>query len=138
VLIDPELAGRVFEPTTPMTVTHDRIDAFAACLGAPTGGVASPTFPFTIAVAAWQRMFNDPDPDLDIERHRLVHADQRFTAARALRASDVVVATATLTSIRPTAAADRLVVDTALTTTAGEHLGTATSTLLCAHVGADA
>ena len=136
MLIDPALAGRVFEPTLPVTVTQERIDAFAACLGAPVGGSAPPTFPFTIAVAAWQRMFDDPD--LDIELHRLVHADQRFTAARAVRAGDEVVATATLTSIRPTAGADRLVVDTALATTAREHLGTATSTLLCAHVGADA
>jgi len=133
--IDPAFAGRVFEPTSPVTVTQEHIDAFAACLGAPAGGVAPPTFPFTIAVAAWQRMFDDPD--LDIELHRLVHADQRFTAARALRAGDVVVATATLTSVRPTAGADRLVVDTSLATVAGEHLGTASSTLLCAHVGAD-
>lgn len=134
--IDPALAGHVFEPTAPVTVTQERIDAFAACLGAPTGGSAPPTFPFTIAVTAWQRMFDDPD--LDIELRRLVHADQRFTAERAVRAGDEVVATATLTSIRPTAGADRLVVVTALTTTAGEHLGTAISTLLCAHVGADA
>jgi hypothetical protein len=133
--IDPALAGRVFEPTAPVVVRQDRIDAFAVCVGAPTGGVAPPTFPFTIAVAAWKRMFDDPD--LDIELHRLVHADQRFTAARALRAGDEVVATATLTSVRPTAGADRLVVDTALATIAGEHLATATSTLLCAHPGVD-
>jgi hypothetical protein len=134
--IDPVLAGRVFAPTIAVTVTQDRIDAFATCLGAPTGGVAPPTFPFTIAVAAWQRMFDDPE--LDIELHRLVHADQRFVAARALRAGDQIVATATLTSIRPMGDADRLVVDTALATVDGEHLGTATSTLLCAHVGDDA
>lgn len=134
--IDPALAGRLFEPTAPVTVTQERIDAFAACLGAPVGGVAPPTFPFTLVVGAWQRMFDDPD--LGIELHRLVHADQRFTAFRALRAGDEVVATATLTSIRPIGDSDRLVVDTTLATTAGEPLGTACSTLLCAHVGADA
>lgn len=134
--IDPAVAGRVFEPTSPVTVTQARIDAFAACLGSPTGGIAPPTFPFTIAAAAWQRIFDDPG--LDIELHRLVHADQRFIATRALRAGDHVVATATLTSIRPMGDADRLVVDTALSTADGEYLGTATSTLLCAHVGADA
>jgi len=134
--IDPALAGRVFEPTAPVTVTQERIDAFAACLGAPTGGVAPPTFPFTLVVAAWQRMFDDAD--LGIELHRLVHADQRFTAVRALRAGDEVVATATLSSVRPIGDADRLVVDTALSSADGDQLGTATSTLLCAHVGADA
>jgi acyl dehydratase len=131
---DPAQAGRTFAPTDPVTVTQEHIDAFARCLGAPTGVAAPPTFPFTIAVTAWQRLFDDPD--LDIELHRLVHADQRFTARRAMRAGDVVVATATLTSVRPTAGADRLVVDTTLETVAGEQLGVASSTLLCAHPAA--
>ena len=129
--IDPALAGRAFPAAAPVTITQDAIDRFAASLRAPTGGAAPPTFGFSLVVAAWQPMFDDPD--VDIELHRLVHADQRFTAARALRAGDRVVAAATLTSVRALPGSDRVVVDTTLTDETGTQLGTATSVLMCAH-----
>jgi acyl dehydratase len=129
--IDPVVAGRSFPPTEPVQITQAAIDRFADSLGAPTGGAAPPTFAFTLVVDAWQPMFDDPQ--VDIELRRLVHADQRFTATRALRAGDQIVASATLTSVRPLPGSDRLVVDTTLASTDGTIVATATSVLMCAH-----
>ena len=126
----PSQQGRVFPPTAPRRVTAEAIDAFNAAVGAPAGP-AAPTFPFTFAVQAWQALFDAED--LDIELHRLVHADQRFSMERALAPGDEVVAQATLTDVRPAPGADRLVVATEVRTTEGELVGVATSTLLCSH-----
>lgn len=131
--IDPVHAGRVFPPTDPVTVSHESVDAFNASVGfaADLPGTAAPTYPFTLAVRAWQAMF-DAD-DLDIELSRLVHADQRFTVARPLAVGDELIAQATLTSVRPAPGSDRLVVDTEVRTATGEHLALCTSTLLCSY-----
>jgi N-terminal half of MaoC dehydratase len=128
--VDPTQQGRVFPPTAPRPVTAEAVDAFNAAVSAPPGP-AAPTFPFTFAVQAWQALFDAED--LDIELHRLVHADQRFSMQRALAPGDEVVAQATLTDVRPAPGADRLVVATEIRTTAGELVGVATSTLLCSH-----
>lgn len=120
----------MFPATAPSPVTAEAIDAFNAAVGAPPGA-AAPTYPFTFAVQAWQALF-DAD-DLDIELHRLVHADQRFSIRRPLVPGDEVVAQATLTDLRPAPGADRLVVATEIRTTAGDLVGVATSTLLCSH-----
>jgi acyl dehydratase len=128
--VDSTQQGRVFPPTAPRPVTAEAVDAFNAAVGAAPGA-AAPTFPFTFAVQAWQALF-DAD-DLDIELHRLVHADQRFSMQRALVPGDQVVAQATLTDVRSAAGADRLVVATEIRTTAGDLVGVATSTLLCSH-----
>jgi hypothetical protein len=133
--VDPSQQGRVFPPTVPNPVTAEAIDAFNAAVGAPPGP-AAPTFLFTFAVRAWQALF-DAD-DLDIELHRLVHADQRFSIRRPLVPGDEVVAQATLTDVRPAPGADRLVVATEIRTTAGDLVGVATSTLLCSHPPAEA
>jgi N-terminal half of MaoC dehydratase len=133
--IDPAQEGRVFPATPPVTVTAEAIAAFNAAVGTEPGGAAAPTFPFTFAVRAWQPLF-DAD-DLDIELHRLVHADQRFSMRRALVVGDDVVAQAMLAGVRAAPGADRIVVATELRTTTGERIGTATSTLLCSYPAAD-
>jgi acyl dehydratase len=128
--VDPTQQGRVFPPTSPRRVSAEAIDAFNAAVGMPAGASA-PTFPFTFAVKAWQALF-DAD-DLDVELHRLVHADQRFSIQRPLEPGDEVVAQATLTDVRPAPGADRLVVATEVRTTAGDLVAVTTSTLLCSH-----
>jgi N-terminal half of MaoC dehydratase len=128
--VDPSQQGRVFPPTAPRPVTAEAIDAFNAAVGMPAGA-AAPTFPFTFAVQAWQALFEAHD--LDVELHRLVHADQRFSIRRSLVPGDEVVAQATLTDVRPAPGADRLVVATEVRTTAGDLVGVTTSTLLCSH-----
>jgi acyl dehydratase len=59
-----------------------------------------------------------------------VHGEQSFTHARPLHAGDVVVARSTIDSIRPAGSMTMMTTVTDITTTEGEHVCTARSTLV--------
>ncbi|MEJ7757639.1 MAG: MaoC family dehydratase N-terminal domain-containing protein [Nocardioidaceae bacterium] len=130
--VDATLAGRTFEPTAPYEVSAAKIAEFAAALGASPDAV--PTFGIVVAFAAMTDLMHDPD--VGIELHNVVHADQRFEITRPIRAGDVLVARLTVDSVRQMAGTDIIATRSEITTTDGAHVCTAYATL--AHrAGAD-
>lgn len=126
--------GRTYPATAPYHVTREKIAEFADALGddnpAYRGGdaLAPPTFAARLAAIAWANLFDDPE--LDLQLSRTIHADQGFVWSRALRAGDEVTAILTIEKVRARANTAFITVAVALDTTVGEHVCTATSTLL--------
>lgn len=126
--------GRQYPPSPPYEVSRAKITEFAAALGDDNpayrgaDAVAPPTFAVVLASAAWSALF--ADPELDLALNRTIHADQRFTFTRPLRAGDEVTATLTIDKVRPRGNLDMVSVSVLIATTAGEPVCTATSTLL--------
>jgi acyl dehydratase len=133
--ISDDHVGRSYPATTPYQVSRAKISEFAAALGDPdfpayTGDdpIAPPTFAVVLSSAAWDAMF--ADVELELSLSRTVHVDQKFVWERPLRAGDEVSATLTIEKVRARGATAIIGISVALTTTAGEHLCTATSTLM--------
>jgi acyl dehydratase len=143
VAINPDYAGRTFEPSAPYEVSRVKIAEFAAAIGdtsplcrdraaALAAGypdvVAPPTFAIVITAADSARLI--ADPGLGVNYAMVVHGEQSFAYDRPLRAGDVVVAQTTIESIRPVRSMTTMATLTEIRTTVGEHVCTAHSTLV--------
>ena len=141
--INPEYAGRTFEPSEPYEVSRVKIAEFATAIGdasplchdraaAQAAGypdvIAPPTFAIVITSGANARLI--ADPDLGVNYAMVVHGEQSFTHSRPLHAGDVVVAQSTIESIRSLRNLTTLETVTEITTVDGEHVCTARSTLV--------
>ena len=133
--ISEDHVGRSYPATAPYEVSRAKIAEFAAALGdadnpayAGDAPVAPPTFAVVLASAAWDAMF--ADPELGLSLSRTVHVDQKFTWQRPLRAGDEVTATLTIEKVRARGATAIIGIAVALSTTSGEALCTAASTLM--------
>ena len=126
--------GRSYPATRPYQVSREKIAEFARALGddnpayAGEAPQAPPTFAAVLAAQAWDGLF--ADPELDMKLAQTIHGDQLFAWHRPLRAGDEVVATLTIDKVRARGASAFVTVSVDLTTTAGEPVVTATSTLL--------
>lgn len=127
--------GRSYPATAPYEVSRAKIAEFAAALDdadnpaySGENPIAPPTFAAVLAAAAWDPLFDDPELDLSLSR--TVHGDQRFAWQRPLRAGDQVTATLTIEKVRVRGAAAFVTIAVVLSTTAGEQLCTASSTLV--------
>jgi acyl dehydratase len=127
-------AGRSYPVSVPYQVSRAKIAEFAGALGdsnpaySGTTPIAPPTFGIVLAAAAWRAMFDDPE--LGIEYSRTVHAEQRFTWQRLLRAGDEVVATLTIEKVRRRGPAAFITIAVQVSTVEGEDVCTAISTLV--------
>ena len=141
--INREYVGRVFPASEPYEVSRVKIAEFAAAIGdtspiyrdrtaAQAAGyadvIAPPTFAIVITMASSGHAMADEDLGLDYSM--VVHGEQRFSHARPLHAGDVVVAQTTITDITPRRTMTMLTTRTDITTTGGEHVCTALSTLV--------
>ncbi|HWG15149.1 MAG TPA: MaoC family dehydratase N-terminal domain-containing protein [Streptosporangiaceae bacterium] len=141
--VNPGFAGRSFPPSEPYEVSRVKIAEFAQAIGdlsplcrdreaAQAAGypdvIAPPTFAIVISMASSGHAMADEDLGLDYAM--VVHGEQRFSHARPLHAGDVVVAQTTITDITPRRAMTMLTTRTDITTTGGEHVCTALSTLV--------
>lgn len=132
--INESHVGTVYPPTEPYVVSAAKIHEFAAALGdanpayAGPSPIAPPTFAVVLSAAAWDGLF--ADPDLGLELRRTVHGDQRFVWDRPLRAGDEVTGTLSITKFRARGATEMITVAVELSTTAGDRVCTATSTLI--------
>jgi hypothetical protein len=135
--LDPDLAGRTFEPTAPYGVSREKIAEFTEAIRAEPiddGRTAPLTFPIVVAFRAMTALMMDPEIGIDL--HNVVHGDQRFEQTRPIRAGDELVATLTVDSVRAAAGMDMVATRTDVTSTSGEHVATAFALLL--HRGGDA
>jgi acyl dehydratase len=143
VALNKEFAGRVFGPGEPYEVSRVKIAEFANAIGEPSelcrdkeaaqragypDVIAPPTFAIVISMASTASMHAEPGLGLDYSM--VVHGEESFSHSRPLHAGDVVVATTTVESIRTVGAMSMLVTSTDISTTDGEHVCTAKSTLL--------
>ena len=141
--LNPEYAGRVFGPGEPYEVSRVKIADFADAIGEPSelcrdrdaavkagypDVIAPPTFAVIIDQLSLRAVVTDPGLGLDYSM--VVHGEQSFAHSRPLHAGDMVVATTTIESIKAVGALSMMVTSTDLTTTDGEHVCTARSTLV--------
>ena len=141
--VNPDFAGRSFPPSEPYEVSRVKIAEFAQAIGdssprcqdraaAQAAGypdvIAPPTFAIVITMASSGHAMADEDLGLDYSM--VVHGEQRFSHARPLHAGDVVGAQTTITDITPRRTMTMLTTRTDITTTGGEHVCTALSTLV--------
>jgi len=150
VSIDQGLVGRELPPTAPYDVSRSAIASFAAAIGADdpvhhdvgaarTAGyddvVAPLTYPIVVAFAAMNVLL--ADPEVAVELHNVVHAEQRFEVVRPVLAGDVLTARLRVESLRSTACTDLIATSSRITTVAGEDVCTAHATLVHRRPGAD-
>ena len=136
--INPDYAGRTFEPSEPYEVSRVKIAEFATAIGEPSplcrdraaaraagypDVIAPPTFAIVItSVASAKLIF---DPGLGVNYAMVVHGEQSFTHARPLHAGDVVVGQSTLESIKQVRNMTTMATVTEVRTVDGEHVCTA-------------
>ncbi|RYB93512.1 hypothetical protein EUA93_03520 [Nocardioides oleivorans] len=123
--VDPSLVGREFPAPAPLTVTPERVAAFAAAVGHP-GGDVPPTFPIVLAFDAMMAFFDAEQVDL----HRIVHGEQRFAYARPLATGDELSATLTVTGLRQIGGADIIATASEITDATGAVVCTGKATLV--------
>ena len=141
--IDPSYAGRTYPASEPYEVGVEKIREFARAVGDDNPAyrdreaakalghpdvIAPPTFPFLLTFRASRSVVEDPD--LGIDYSRVVHGEQRFVAARPVRAGDVLTVTVTIESIRSAGGHDMLTSRSDVATVEGEHVVSAYSTLV--------
>ena len=139
--INPEYAGRTFEPSSPYEVSRVKIAEFATAIGdtsplchdhaaARAAGypdvIAPPTFAIVITAAGNAKLM--ADPGLGVNYAMVVHGEQSFTHSRPLHAGDVVVTQSTIESIKQIRNMTTMATVTEVRTVDGEHVCTARST----------
>ena len=124
--VDPSLVGREFPAPAPLVVTAERVSAFAAAVGQPDDGAVPPTFPIVLAFDAMQAFLDAEQVDL----HRIVHGEQRFTYERPLREGDELSATLTVTGVRQIGGADIIGTASEIRDAAGDLVCTGKATLV--------
>lgn len=143
--VNPEIQGRQYPPTPPYLVGREKVREFARAVqaehplhhdvdAARAAGhadvIAPPTFPIVIQQLTWNQLLDDPAAGIVLER--IVHGDQRFTATRAIVAGDELVGQLTVKRVRSLGGNDMVTCETRVTDAAGEHVVTATSSLVVA------
>jgi len=141
VTVDASAAGRTYAGSAPYEVSREKIREFAAAIGDPNPAyddpaaaralghdevIAPPTFATVITVHSWRTVM----ADLGVDFSNVLHVDQRFVADRPLHAGDVVTTETTLEQVTERMGASWLALRTELTSVSGEHLCTATSTIM--------
>ena len=141
--VNRELLDTVFEPTKPYVVGREKVREFAAAVfaSAPihhdvdaandagySDVVAPPTFPIVIQEKTLQQLLSHPGGGIDFSR--VVHGDQKFEYERPLVAGDEVVATLRVTKIQSLGGHTMVTSESTITTTLGEPVVVATSTLV--------
>jgi hypothetical protein len=124
--VDPSLVGREFPAPATLVVTAERVSAFATAVGQPDDGAVPPTFPIVLAFDAMQAFLDAEQVDL----HRIVHGEQRFTYERPLREGDELSATLTVTGLRQIGGADIIATASEIRDAAGDLVCTGKATLV--------
>jgi acyl dehydratase len=135
--------GRTYPPTVPYAVGREKIREFAEAVGAGdvvhvdqvqarargyADVIAPPTFAVLITQQCDRQLIADPEAGIDFTR--VVHGEQRFVHHRPLTAGDEIVAVLTVDSVRQVGGHSWVTTRSELSTTDGEPVCTATSTLV--------
>jgi hypothetical protein len=123
--VDSSIVGREFPPVGPYTVSAEKVREFATAIGWEQDGVP-PTFPIVLAGASMNAFLDD----LGLDLARIVHGEQRFAYARALRPGDALTSVLTVASLRQIGGNDIIGTTTTFTDADGATVCTATATLV--------
>ena len=141
--VNPDLVNLVFEPTEPYLVGREKIREFAAAVYSTDQAhtdlgvarergfsdvVAPPTFPVVLQDTTLQQLLAHPEAQIDFSR--VVHGDQRFDYVRPIVAGDELVAQLTVIDVKSMGGHSMVTSETVVSTVSGEHVVTATSTLV--------
>ena len=137
-----DLAGKTYPPI-PYEVGREKIREFATAVGetdrvyhdvdaAKEAGYAEQIAPATFATVLHLRAIPAvlTDPDLQLDYSRVVHGEQRFEHVRPIHAGDELQVVVTVESIMAKAGNDIVTTKAELTTTGGELVSTAHSTIV--------
>ena len=141
--LNRDFVGREFPSTEPFVVGREHVRDFARAIGdsnplstdpdaARAAGyrdvVAPPAF---LTVLQFRRPTAAmTDPALGLDYSRVVHGEQRFELARPLCAGDEIISVSRVSDIRAAGRNELMTVETEVTTTAGERIGKAVSTVV--------
>ena len=141
--MNPEIQGRQYPPTAAYLVGREKVREFARAVQAThpehhdvdaaraaghTDVIAPPTFPIVIQELTLRQLLEDESAGVDFSR--VVHGDQRFTTSRPIVAGDELTAQLTVTSVKSLGGNDMVTSESVITDVDGEHVVTATSTLV--------
>ena len=141
--VNPDLVNVVFEPTEPYLVGREKVREFAAAVFASdpvhrvvavakergfSDVVAPTTFPVVVQDRTLQQLLAHPESNIDFSR--VVHGDQRFDYVRPIVAGDELVGQLRVTKIQVLGGHSMVTSETVISTVSGEHVVTATSTLV--------
>jgi acyl dehydratase len=141
--LNRDYIGRSYPAGAAYEVSRVKIAEFADAIGDPSplyrdraaaqaagfrDVIAPPTFAIVISTVGAASAVGDPG--LGLNYAMVVHGEQRFEYARPLMAGDVVTAQSTISDIRDAGRNAMLSTTTEITTVEGEHVCTATSTLV--------
>ncbi|UJP39859.1 FAS1-like dehydratase domain-containing protein [Cellulomonas palmilytica] len=140
--VDTGYAGRVYPPNAVYEVGREHLRSFAAAVGAQHPAhtdveaaralgypdvIAPPTFAVVVAQRAEAQLFEDPAAGIDFSR--VVHADERFTHHRPVRAGDRLVTVLHVDSIVERAGLAMITTRAEIAAEDGEAVATVVSTL---------
>ncbi|GAB3804282.1 MaoC family dehydratase N-terminal domain-containing protein [Humibacter antri] len=141
--MNPALQGRAYPPTEPYLVGREKVREFARAVfatnpinldpaAARAAGhddvVAPPTFPIVVQERTLAQLLGDPNAGIDFGR--VVHGDQRFEYSRPIVAGDELTARLTVTEVKTLGGNSMVTAATAISDASGQHVVTATSTLV--------
>ena len=141
--MNPDLQGRLFEPTAPYLVGREKVREFSRAVfstnplnfdpeAARAAGyddvVAPPTFPVVVQEATLAQLLAEPDGGIDFSM--VVHGEQRFSYTRPVVAGDELTATLAVTSIKTLGGNSMVTAESTMVDASGAHVVTATSTLV--------
>lgn len=141
--VNPDLVGREFPPVGPYLVGREKVREFARAVfatnpiyldvdAARAAGhadvVAPPTFPVVVQELTLAQLLAEPDANIDFSR--VVHGDQRFSFSRDVVAGDELTATLSVTSVKSLGGHSMVTSESVMTDANGDHVVTATSTLV--------
>jgi acyl dehydratase len=141
--LDPSFIGRSYPPTPPYQVGREKVREFAAAIGDANPAytdvaaaralghpdlVAPPTFAIVVSMHAAHQVVMDPALGLDYTR--VLHGDQRFSYVRPIFAGDELSVVVTVEKIRLMAGNEFITTRADISTTEGELVCSAYSTLV--------
>ncbi|MFP7834212.1 MaoC family dehydratase N-terminal domain-containing protein [Marisediminicola sp. LYQ134] len=141
--VNPDLPGRRFDPVPPYLVGREKVREFARAVqstnplhhdvGAAVAAgfsdvVAPPTFAVVVQEATLAQLLAEPDAGIDFSM--VVHGEQRFRYSRPIVAGDELTATLTVASVKTLGGNAMVTAESSVVDAAGDHVVTATSTLV--------
>ena len=141
--VNASFTGRTYPATTPYAVGREKIREFAEAVGADDvvhtsqvearargyrDVIAPPTFAVLIAQQCDRQLIADPEAGIDFGR--VVHGEQRFVHHRPITAGDEIVGVLTVDSVKEAGGHAMVTTRSELSTTEGEPVCTATSTIV--------
>ena len=141
--VNENIVGKAYPPVAPYLVAREKIREFAAAVMSQgplhrdvdvarqagySDVVAPPTFPVVLQEKALQILLSDPEAGIDYSR--IVHGDQRFDYSRPIVAGDELTTTLEVTKVQSLGGHTMVTSESRVLDTKGEHVVTATSTLV--------